>query len=115
MRRLYPSIGIQQLILVLKSHGLYATCTKLSILVQIISHVMAYSTACINPLLYAFLSENFRKAFKKVSVEKPNNTHAHTLTLTHDTELREAEGVGGGEMDECVCMANWDRENVDQR
>lgn len=27
---------------------------------------MAYTSSCINPLLYAFLSENFRKAFYKV-------------------------------------------------
>lgn len=58
---------LSQLILVLKSLGLYQNCTRSKILLQIFSHVLAYTTACINPLLYAFLSENFRKAFKKVS------------------------------------------------
>lgn len=56
-----------QLILVLKSIGLFEICTNLQIAVQIISHILAYSSSCINPLLYAFLSENFRKAFRKVS------------------------------------------------
>lgn len=92
-----------QIILLLKSLKLFNTCTRFDILLQIASHVLAYTTACINPLyvniqfiffffffqikiygtnthaensifflpiyifsLYAFLSENFRKAFKKV-------------------------------------------------
>jgi len=29
---------------------------------------MAYMNSCVNPILYAFLSENFRKAFRKVIV-----------------------------------------------
>ncbi|KAL1394441.1 hypothetical protein pipiens_011953 [Culex pipiens pipiens] len=39
--------------------------TYFKISLQIISHVLAYTSSCINPLLYAFLSENFRKAFRK--------------------------------------------------
>ena len=55
-----------QIILVLKSLKLYEI-THLTIAVQIISHVLAYTNSCINPVLYAFLSDNFRKAFRKVS------------------------------------------------
>lgn len=57
---------------------------------------MAYTSSCINPLLYAFLSENFRKAFYKVGkgfsaggsfarvstvsiVAKPSNCVVHQL------------------------------------
>ena len=58
--------GPIQLILVMKSLGFYAADTHVLIALQICSHVLAYSAACINPLLYAFLSDNFRKAFKKV-------------------------------------------------
>ncbi|NWV18017.1 GALR1 protein, partial [Origma solitaria] len=33
---------------------------------RIISHCLAYGNSCINPILYAFLSENFRKACRQV-------------------------------------------------
>lgn len=53
----------------LKILGKFITCTKFDIILQIFSHVLAYATSCINPLLYAFLSDNFRKAFRKVSIK----------------------------------------------
>nr|AJA32745.1 FGLa/AST receptor [Rhodnius prolixus] len=54
-----------QVILVMKSIGQYEI-TPTSVMVQIVSHVLAYMNSCVNPILYAFLSENFRKAFRKV-------------------------------------------------
>uniref|UniRef100_A0A8P4K612 G-protein coupled receptors family 1 profile domain-containing protein n=1 Tax=Dicentrarchus labrax TaxID=13489 RepID=A0A8P4K612_DICLA len=33
---------------------------------RIVSHVFSYGNSCINPVLYAFLSENFRKACRQV-------------------------------------------------
>jgi allatostatin A receptor len=54
-----------QIILVLKSLNMYEI-TTFSVMAQIISHVLAYMNSCINPILYAYLSENFRKAFRKV-------------------------------------------------
>ncbi|KAG5680235.1 hypothetical protein PVAND_009758 [Polypedilum vanderplanki] len=53
------------IILVLKSINAYHQTTTL-VAFQIISHVLAYTNSCINPILYCFLSENFRKAFRKV-------------------------------------------------
>ncbi|XP_039962378.1 allatostatin-A receptor isoform X2 [Bactrocera tryoni] len=53
------------LILVMKALTWYPG-THASVIVQIISHVLAYTNSCINPILYAFLSDNFRKAFRKV-------------------------------------------------
>lgn len=55
-----------QTILLLKSlHMFHAS--HLTISLQISAHCIAYASSCINPLLYAFLSENFRKSFRKVS------------------------------------------------
>uniref|UniRef100_A0A182HLU3 G-protein coupled receptors family 1 profile domain-containing protein n=1 Tax=Anopheles arabiensis TaxID=7173 RepID=A0A182HLU3_ANOAR len=57
-----------QVILVLKSVDVFKPDTHFKISLQIVSHVLAYTSSCINPLLYAFLSENFRKAFRKVGL-----------------------------------------------
>jgi hypothetical protein len=54
-----------QLVLVLKSLALFEI-TPFHVLIQITSHVLAYMNSCVNPILYAFLSDNFRKAFRKV-------------------------------------------------
>ncbi|XP_011308339.1 allatostatin-A receptor isoform X3 [Fopius arisanus] len=59
-----------QLILVVKSLGSYPLTTT-SIMIQIASHVMAYMNSCVNPILYAFLSDNFRKAFRKIIYCRP--------------------------------------------
>lgn len=56
-----------QTILLLKSLGHFESNTNLTVALQIVAHVLAYTSSCINPLLYAFLSENFRKSFRKVS------------------------------------------------
>ncbi|XP_025193230.1 allatostatin-A receptor-like [Melanaphis sacchari] len=56
-----------QVILVLKSINYYEI-TAISVIVQIVSHCLAYTNSCLNPILYAFLSENFRKAFRKVII-----------------------------------------------
>jgi allatostatin A receptor len=61
-----------QLILLLKSLGIYHADTSFTIALQIFAQVLAYISSCINPLLYAFLSENFRKSFRKVSYKSTN-------------------------------------------
>jgi len=55
-----------QVLLVLKSVELFEPDTSLGVIIQITSHVLAYMNSCVNPVLYAFLSDNFRKAFRKV-------------------------------------------------
>ncbi|XP_033233176.1 allatostatin-A receptor isoform X1 [Drosophila pseudoobscura] len=73
-----------QLILLLKALDVYEADSLLSIIIQICAQTLAYSSSCINPLLYAFLSENFRKAFYKMVgsswlsflIQKPLNNAA---------------------------------------
>uniref|UniRef100_A0A4W3KFT4 Galanin receptor 1b n=1 Tax=Callorhinchus milii TaxID=7868 RepID=A0A4W3KFT4_CALMI len=40
--------------------------TDASFVFRIIAHCMVYGNSCINPIIYAFLSENFRKACQQV-------------------------------------------------
>ncbi|KAK1337542.1 hypothetical protein QTO34_002174 [Cnephaeus nilssonii] len=40
--------------------------TPASFLFRIAAHCLAYSNSSVNPIIYAFLSENFRKAYKQV-------------------------------------------------
>ena len=54
-----------QVILLLRSMHFYVNNT-FTVTFQIISHILAYSNSCINPILYAFLSEPFRKGFWSV-------------------------------------------------
>lgn len=37
-----------------------------SFLFRVVAHCLAYSNSSVNPIIYAFLSENFRKAYKQV-------------------------------------------------
>ncbi|ALC47218.1 AR-2 [Drosophila busckii] len=54
-----------QLILLLKALDMYEMNTMTKVVLQIMAQTLAYTSSCINPLLYAFLSDNFRKAFYK--------------------------------------------------
>lgn len=37
-----------------------------SFVLRVTAHCLAYSNSSVNPVIYAFLSENFRKAYKQV-------------------------------------------------
>ncbi|XP_076621303.1 allatostatin A receptor 1 [Colletes latitarsis] len=73
-----------QVILVTKSLTVYPLTTA-TIMVQIASHILAYTNSCVNPILYAFLSDSFRKAFRKIIYCKPRpdqNRQLGPLTRT---------------------------------
>ncbi|XKL66968.1 hypothetical protein PGB90_010388 [Kerria lacca] len=67
-----------EIILLLKSVDQYEI-TPFNVMLQIGSQVLAYMNSCLNPILYAFLSENFRKAFRKVIYcgPDPNSQHRY--------------------------------------
>ncbi|XP_023348763.1 allatostatin-A receptor [Eurytemora carolleeae] len=56
-----------QVVLVLKSLNNQDWDTQYNkIVIQIVSHVMAYTNSCLNPILYAMMSKNFRCGFCQV-------------------------------------------------
>ncbi|XP_075679830.1 allatostatin-A receptor-like isoform X4 [Dermatophagoides pteronyssinus] len=72
-----------QIILVLRSFNIYELSTT-KVIIQITGHILAYMNSCMNPILYAFLSENFRKAFRRVIAcnRQPKNRSEQTeLTI----------------------------------
>lgn len=78
------SVFVQKVILVTKSLNVYPL-TPATIMVQIASHILAYTNSCVNPILYAFLSDSFRKAFRKIIYCKPRpdqNRQLGPLTRT---------------------------------
>ena len=54
-----------QVIFMVKNFGAYPEET-IFMAIQIASNCLAYMNSCVNPILYAFLSENFRKSFRKL-------------------------------------------------
>jgi len=69
--------------------------TDASFTFRIASHCLSYGNSCINPILYAFLSENFRKASRQVfnchclypppPVEKVVRRRMEKFSTTHST------------------------------
>ncbi|XP_033323956.1 allatostatin A receptor 1 [Megalopta genalis] len=73
-----------QVILVTKSLNVYPL-TPATIMVQIGSHILAYMNSCINPFLYAFLSDSFRKAFRKIIYCTPRSDQNRQGPVTRTT------------------------------
>ncbi|XP_022649205.1 allatostatin-A receptor-like isoform X1 [Varroa destructor] len=91
-----------QVILFLKSMQMIDVASDMTLLVlQVCAQILAYTNSCLNPILYAFLSENFRKAFRKLILcgarEAPLGQlggHQHSVnTHTHNHHPRESTVV----------------------
>lgn len=54
-----------QIIFMLHSAGVYAA-NATNFWIHLIANCFAYANSCMNPILYAFLSDNFRKSFRKL-------------------------------------------------
>lgn len=54
-----------QIIFIIQNFGNYAQGVP-AIAAQMVSNCLAYMNSCVNPILYAFLSDNFRRSFRKL-------------------------------------------------
>ncbi|XP_023234664.1 allatostatin-A receptor-like [Centruroides sculpturatus] len=77
------------IVLVMKGVEAYRL-TPVGIAIQIAAQILAYMNSCVNPILYAFLSDNFRKAFRKVIACNPRMGR----TRRGDYERTERETMG---------------------
>ncbi|CAK9816958.1 Allatostatin-A receptor [Anthophora quadrimaculata] len=82
-----------QVILVTKSLDVYPL-TSATIMLQIASHILAYTNSCVNPILYAFLSDSFRKAFRKIIYCKPRRAQDQNRQLGPLTKTTRAASTG---------------------
>ncbi|XP_074593855.1 allatostatin-A receptor-like isoform X2 [Brevipalpus obovatus] len=84
--------GPVEIIQVLKSHKIIETTSATQISLLICSQILAYTNSCLNPILYAFLSDNFRKAFIKVISCGQRNSGYNSAHL-HGTNNHPTHGL----------------------
>ncbi|VDL73027.1 unnamed protein product [Nippostrongylus brasiliensis] len=58
------------------------------VIVQISSQVLAYTNSCLNPILYALMSENFRKGFIRVICTIGRKLTMNTYCVEGDKQMR---------------------------
>ncbi|KAK2709167.1 allatostatin-A receptor-like [Artemia franciscana] len=75
-----------QILLILISLDVYDPTTGAGLWLLIPAQTLAYMNSCVNPILYAFLSDNFRKAFRKVIHCGPFFYHSSEMRLQERSE-----------------------------
>ena len=63
------------IVLQVRCHDRISKIADFIYLLQICSHVLAYTNSCLNPILYAKMSRNFRCGFSQVGASSINSTH----------------------------------------
>lgn len=65
--------------------------TNIMYLVKIIAHTMSYANSCVNPIVYAFLSNGFRNAFWKTF---PSLSQRYRVCEEHADDNVTEDGLG---------------------
>lgn len=88
-----------------------------SFVFRIMSHCLAYGNSCVNPILYAFLSENFRKACQQVftcrlfysppPVKKIARIRMENFSTTHSTINLWERGLTSSVKLKPSCLSTW--------
>lgn len=63
-----------------------------TVIIKIASNCLAYMNSCVNPILYAFLSESFRKSFRRLLCRKAGDRF-HALPAETTRWVRGAAGT----------------------
>jgi hypothetical protein len=69
---------------------LYKHHSQVPILIAIVSQSLVYISSCVNPILYAFLSEPFRKAFKQFLTCSKFLSNSNDITISGKTSTHRA-------------------------
>ncbi len=84
-----------QIVLLLKAFDRFSNDVHWPIIIQIFAHCLAYCNSCLNPILYAFFSTNYRAAFWNIiSCGKWNGQRASALPAVNDG-VAKANGHNG--------------------
>eukprot|EP00094_Tigriopus_californicus_P003156 TCALIF_03038-PA protein Name:"Similar to AR Allatostatin-A receptor (Bombyx mori)" AED:0.06 eAED:0.06 QI:0/0/0/1/1/1/2/0/419 len=84
-----------QVVLLLRNVNLYdITDSGALVVIQIITHCLAYCNSCLNPILYAFFSPNFRTAF--LNTCSSNKYFRNSFVSKQNQGGRGPSGMGGG-------------------
>lgn len=73
----------------------YDRTSDFSTLLTLSTFLISYTNSCMNPLLYAFLSRNFRKGIQELLFCKGSRRRAVSLAMgyTRDTQTRQENGA----------------------
>nr|XP_031830179.1 trissin receptor-like [Nomia melanderi] len=73
----------------------YDRTSDFSTLLTLSTFLISYTNSCLNPLLYAFLSRNFRKGIQELLFCKGSRRRAVSLAMgyTRDTQTRQENGA----------------------
>ena len=94
---------LSQVVLLLRKLHLYDISSTALIVLQIVTHCFAYFNSCLNPILYAFFSPNFRAAFFSKCIFRSTTATKQQRAMAEERTTA-AAGNGGSH---AMSMFRW--------